>query len=579
MNCLKAIKNFANCKINRQLIEHEKKEYTCKVCNENFEDKYFDKGQNKCILHCEKDDWYIVKNGNENWRLSEKKIDYFWHIIQEKYINVGKKNSRNETIFNQIIFPKHQKDYEYEVIEDEHGNSRDNMIDMGTNFCDYNYETNQIINVFSNAETKFSECIFLQDIDLSRYSIEKNISFINCTFKKSLFFSNPNIKKEIKAKIVFNNCDINKFFFQNIVFDDDVIFENKLNELQCNKSIFSNDFNIKNINKIESIDFFDSIFDKEFSINKVNYIDNLSLNESTFKNKVRIKEISLFKSDFYNVTFSDLADFYKTTFFTTNFNKTDFNDISVFTEATFKENVEFKYTTFNKLSIFRNTVFKKEVDLTDSIFNVKGNFLGISSNKDKYQDIKVSNRETARIIKDSFEQQNNIIEANKFYALEMKEMEKELKFTKRPFEWLVFKTHSLASNHSQEWLLVLFWIINLTFITTYLSHELFCENIIKHIDRGFTFFGGLVTLGVVFSKFNEFYRNIAIIISTICIYLFYSNSYVNDSNLKEFSNMINPFSIMTKGEELSFGTLIYKIIIAYLIYQLIVSIRQNTRRK
>ena len=42
-------------------------------------------------------------------------------------------------------------------------------------------------------------------------------------------------------------------------------------------------------------------------------------------------------------------------------------------------------------------------------------------------DIKVKNRETARKIKDTFEKQNNIIEANRFYKLEMKEREKELK--------------------------------------------------------------------------------------------------------------------------------------------------------
>jgi len=46
-----------------------------------------------------------------------------------------------------------------------------------------------------------------------------------------------------------------------------------------------------------------------------------------------------------------------------------------------------------------------------------------------------------------------------------------------------------------------------------------------------------------------------------------------------FANLINPFSIMTKGETLTLGILIYKVVIAYLIYQFIVSIRQNTRRK
>jgi len=42
---------------------------------------------------------------------------------------------------------------------------------------------------------------------------------------------------------------------------------------------------------------------------------------------------------------------------------------------------------------------------------------------------------------------------------------------------------------------------------------------------------------------------------------------------------INPFSIMTSKEPITLGLLIFKITIAYLIYQFIVSVRQNTRRK
>jgi hypothetical protein len=162
----------------------------------------------------------------------------------------------------------------------------------------------------------------------------------------------------------------------------------------------------------------------------------------------------------------------------------------------------------------------------------------------------------------------------------MKEMEKELKFFKKPFEWLVFKIHGMTSNHSQDFLLVLFWILNITFVTVFLQFELVCENsFVKLFDRFFFFFGGLVFLGYGISKLKENFRNMAIILSSIISYFIYSNTYIEDSSLKLFSNLINPFSIMTGKDELSFGILLYKITIAYLIYQLIISIRQNTRRK
>ncbi|WP_419673020.1 hypothetical protein [Aliarcobacter butzleri] len=67
--------------------------------------------------------------------------------------------------------------------------------------------------------------------------------------------------------------------------------------------------------------------------------------------------------------------------------------------------------------------------------------------------------------------------------------------------------------------------------------------------------------------------------TAIVCYVFYGYLVENDWQLSEFSKNLNPFSIMRGDEPITLGTLIFKIIIAYLIYQLIISIRQNTRRK
>ncbi|RXJ99021.1 hypothetical protein CRV02_12565 [Arcobacter sp. CECT 8989] len=321
-------------------------------------------------------------------------------------------------------------------------------------------------------------------------------------------------------------------------------------------------------------------FQKRVSFKKCKFEKDLVLSNTILKDEFRFKSCEVLGYfDFNKNRVESLCDFYGTKFNQVNFNSVKFKGMTVFSLCQFQDAVNFKYTKFFDETIFREAKFFSYLNLRETSFLEVPSFLDVkSSNNIKYS-ILVRNRETARVIKNSFESLNNIIDSNSFYALEMKEMEKELKFEKRPLEWLVFKVHGLASNHSQEWLLALFWIINLTFISTFLSFDLTCENKDVYIEKSLIFFGGLVVLGVFLSKFNEFYRNIGILISTICIYIFYSNSYIDDKNLKEFSNMINPFSLMTKGEELSFGTLIYKIIIAYLIYQLIVSIRQNTRRK
>ena len=305
-----------------------------------------------------------------------------------------------------------------------------------------------------------------------------------------------------------------------------------------------------------------------------------SLN-TIFDKKVEIKESKFIKTAcFKNVKFKSLCDFYKTKFNCTRFEKTTFTDISILTESEFIKLVNFKYTTFSKLALFRNTKFKDTVNFVDSIFKDESNFLDMKNdNNDKLESKNIANRETARIIKDSFEQQNNIIEANKYYAIEMEKREEELERDKKKnwFEWLVFKIHDISSNHSQDALLALFWIISLTF---FYSH-------IKTFDeQPFTEYYAIpvfLSLLIIIFNFCEIFENkrmsikmmASIILASYVIYAFSTL----DCKFYEFSNNLNPFAIMTGLDELNLTTLIYRTIIAYLIYQFVVSIRQNTRRK
>ena len=78
---------------------------------------------------------------------------------------------------------------------------------------------------------------------------------------------------------------------------------------------------------------------------------------------------------------------------------------------------------------------------------------------------------------------------------------------------------------------------------------------------------------VISSTFNNTLLKIALginlIIASILSYIY----------LDVIADKINPFSIMTSKDPITFGLLMFKITIAYLIYQFIVSVRQNTRRK
>jgi uncharacterized protein YjbI with pentapeptide repeats len=487
----------------------------CKCSQENCDLEVFE-NSDKCILHCEKDDWYEVDdNGNKNW--DNKKIKFFWNQIKKGLDSKLQELDDSpiiiiETcIYDSVIFPKFEEDIIY--------NEYDNLSEFGTNFYSYisshnGEELNQII---SKLNVSFKNCNFLDNAVLSRYNFTKDLDFERCEFKKDL---------TLKKMIIEGNIDL-----------CDVKINGKL-------------------------DLSETIF-KDFS-------------------KVRIKDCEVKNADFYNTKFGNLADFFQTKFNEVNFKRTTFKDISVFTKVNFRNDINFEYTTFEKLAQFKETIFEKKLNFENTIIKDKINFLKTKTiNNENLKLENIANRETARIIKDSFEQQNNIIEANKFYALEMKEREKELDPKKDFFEWLVFKFHGLSSNHSQDWLLALYWIFIIGFISSYYDFNLIQdEGKYVHYELSLVF----KTIGLIFivlffhciCKIKDRLVNGTYFI--ICFYLVYTYS-TEDYLLSLFSKTINPFSVMKTNDAINGIQLFFKIIIAYLIYQLIISIRQNTRRK
>ncbi|MEN5406989.1 hypothetical protein [Aliarcobacter butzleri] len=298
----------------------------------------------------------------------------------------------------------------------------DNQDKLGTNFYSYS--------CFTDNENVYRE-------ELNTIISELNVSFKNCKFLDNVKLSRYNFTKDLD----FAKCE----FFGN--------------------------FNLDNTNVKGRITFSKSFFYKKLDI-------SLSSFSKLYINYSFIYEI-------------------KTTY-------TIFKELSIFSNNIFYSDVYFEMNTFEKMAYFRNSIFLKKLNLRDTIFKENKSFLGISFklDNDKLNQMDLSekskkyvksleiekeyflgDRETARIIKDSFEQQNNIIEANKFYALEMKEREKELEEDIRKgknfFEWIVFKIHGLSSNHSQDGTLALFWIF-----MGLLEIPCQSDKIISRIDNG-----------------------------------------------------------------------------------------------
>lgn len=260
-------------------------------------------------------------------------------------------------------------------------------------------------------------------------------------------------------------------------------------------------------------------------------------------------------------------------------------------DSVFKENIDFKDSIFGekkKLAKIPTTLKSVIIDKSVNFRNVKFYF-GLDIPDTKINDlssflkadlaVEYTPRDTFRRLKHEFDSIGNIIEANTFYHKEMQKMEEDLKkdLHKSFSEWIVFKIHDISSKHSQDWVLSLYWIIVITFLYSHLK-VFWCQENTEYYIIPFVLNILVLTfvlLETSISKNPNITYKAFIGLIIYCIYAFITK----DVALECFSNNINPFSMMTGHDTLNFSTLIYKIIIAYLIYQFIVSVRQNTRRK
>ncbi|WP_419671612.1 hypothetical protein [Aliarcobacter butzleri] len=121
----------------------------------------------------------------------------------------------------------------------------------------------------------------------------------------------------------------------------------------------------------------------------------------------------------------------------------------------------------------------------------------------------------------------------------------------------------------------MFWIISFTLLSVTIE-KIFSSHI-GLSDKcvvSFLIFSMIVISNIYLANSKKVYYLIF-----IAIYFFIYLIFTEDLYLKCFSKTLNPFSLMQANDPINGIELLYKIIIAYLIYQLIISIRQNTRRK
>lgn len=139
---------------------------------------------------------------------------------------------------------------------------------------------------------------------------------------------------------------------------------------------------------------------------------------------------------------------------------------------------------------------------------------------------------------------------------------------------IIFSFGKIVSNFSQNWFLALSWIIliSLYFNFTY-------DKNIESINNGFiiSFVGGFC-LDILYNKKKN--KNTYFILLIPLVYLITTYLNIYGLEFEAFSNLIkNTLPVkLTVSENFSISSIFHKIIFGLVFYQLIVSLRRQTKR-
>lgn len=314
----------------------------------------------------------------------------------------------------------------YLSIEGIHGSK----INKGNAF--YEHGTLSLRSLEIQEYVTFSELFFTSNLGLGNVT---TIEFINCIFKKDVTIRNDNVSVLIK----------------------DCLFESKLyiNEQSVNNELRK---------VLSSFVIVDTICKGNFKLHNC--------------------EVASFLAQ--GTDFNSNADFFKSTISTgcndpyqpqtenkeILFETLNFDGLVLFGGVRFESIVLFKYVTFKDYVHFKDAIFKKGVNLDYANIGKEINFFnvrGLDSNISKIE----TSQETYRIIKHQLRRVGNIIDSNKYHALEL-EKKRLSSSNNNLLDYLVLQLHWVSSKHSQNWLIPIIWIFVTGGVTAFSLNYLGC---------------------------------------------------------------------------------------------------------
>lgn len=481
----------------------------------------------QCIFHCDKSsfDKLLLADFYKSLKeYCERQISENSNLVANKvYLNTNGFLPKNLIIFNSFQFPIigkeilfHPTDY-FKILT-----LFENIHFMGCTFL-----TNEI--ELPSTILYFEECIFENTFYISKYKEEENSKhyiFYSCIFNKEV----RNIREEnlVMDVLLFNDCLFKgNLIFKNIIFNKNFIRNSKKTE--DNKENFV----------LQGVRIDKCTFNEKFKLNQYN-IDNLSILNSYFLSELEIMSSTVQKIYFNTCNMDKIFDANMSVFNKFNFYKVKFKEFASFEQVKFgrtdkKCEIRFLNNTFEDFSNFRGAKFFSGLNFSTVNLKQDPNFL------DTQFYGKDTDRETFRIIKNSFEKTSNYIEANKFFIYEMKRYRRDLEWLKNPTKKFIVSANYCISRFGQSYFQPFILLISSMFLYSYVIDK--HKEIFKNKDY------------IISESFNSL---------SLCI--------------NKAAMNLPPFSIfLQKKQGIEFVSLLFYIWFAILVWQIIVAVKRNTQ--
>ena len=420
-----------------------------------------------------------------------------------------------------------------------------------------------------------------------RFTPKQNISFLYATFSGEADFSNATFTGEthFSNAVFFDESD-----FWDATFLEGAHFSSTTFSALADfwGTTFSKEADFWGASFSDLAHFSDAIFLGFADYSSATFSGTADLSDASFKKLADFSNTMFMKpADLSGTSFSDLANFSNAMFFRlANFSSAIFSGLAQFLGTSSESIINFSYASFN------------EVDFENANFH-RPNFLHMCTDADTHllplSQKNFSNKESARLVRAYFEQQNNITEANKYFKIEQelylqslnnkntnkegKEMRVENKNTIR----IALYLNKFVSDFGTDWIRTLIVMLGFSFLAGFF-YVFISDDTVPILSQTryaylWTIIGFILSVSLYISyHFKTYLYTWGIIVVYILLLLLGSfRSIVND-----IANLINPlnvFNIQEYFQDIALYGMMTKLIMVGLLYQFIMAFRQNTRRR